>query len=180
MSVRRVLAVTSVLALIAGLAVLAVPVAGIASGRWRLLPILSGSMAPRMPTGSLALATPAPTASVRAGEVIIFKIPIGDHHLTAHRVVRVIRAGQHPVVETKGDANSRPDPWRARLGGSTVWRIRAAVPLLGYAAVYTGRARLLVLALAALLPIGICLRLLWRKPRADRDVVIPSHAARNT
>jgi signal peptidase len=177
MSAKRLLASASLLVLIAGLLVLAVPIVGIATGRWRFVPILSGSMAPHLPTGSLALATPAPTSSVRAGQVILFKMPIGDHHLTAHRIVRVLRAGPHPVVETKGDANTRPDPWRARLSGTTVWHVRTAVPLLGYAAVYTRRGRFLVLALAALTPLWLCLRLLWRKPHSDRETVVSHRAA---
>ena len=176
MSARRLLGGASLLVLTAGLLALAVPVVGLVTGRWRLVPILSGSMAPRIPTGSLALATPAAMRSVHRGEVILFKMPIGDHHLTAHRVVRVLRAGPHPVVETKGDANARRDPWRARLSGSTVWHVRTAVPLLGYAAVDAGRGRFLLLALAALFPIWLCLRLLWRKPHRDREGVVPPHA----
>jgi signal peptidase I len=179
MSARRLLAPVTVLAVLVGLAAVAVPIVGSATGRWRLLPILSGSMAPQIPTGALALGTPEPTSAVRPGQVIVFRIPIGDHHVTAHRVVRVIRPGSHPVVVTKGDANSRPDPWQARLAGTNVWRIRASAPFIGYAAVYVGRARLLVLALVALLPIGVCLRLLWRRPRRDREAVVTSRAARS-
>jgi signal peptidase I len=180
MSAKRLLASVSLLALLAGLLALAVPIVGIATGRWRLVPILSGSMAPHIPTGSLAIATPSPLSAIRPGEVILFKMPIGDHHLTAHRVVRVLRAGAQPVVETKGDANSMPDPWRARLSGTTLWQVRTAVPLLGYAATYAGRSRFLLLALAALAPIWLCLRLLWRKPRGESEGVVPPRAARSS
>jgi signal peptidase len=180
MSARRLLASASLVAVIAGVLAVAVPAVGIATGRWRLVPILSGSMAPKIPTGSLALATPAPTGSVHAGEVVLFRTPIGDHHLTAHRIVRVLRRGAHPVVETKGDANRRPDPWRARLSGTTVWRIRAAVPQLGYAAVFARRGRFLLLAVAALIPVGLSLRVLWRKPHRDREAVVQNRAARSS
>jgi hypothetical protein len=34
-------------------------------------------------TGSLAFATVAPTSAVRPGDVIVFRIPIGDHLTSA-------------------------------------------------------------------------------------------------
>ena len=54
------------------------------------------------------LVTPEATADVRVGEVISYKIPVEDHHVETHRIVRIISAGRHPVVVTKGDANTAP------------------------------------------------------------------------
>jgi signal peptidase len=146
---------------------LAVPVVGHVSGRWRLLPILSGSMAPRIPTGSLVLATPKPASEVRAGDVIIFRAPVAGHRLIAHRVVAVLERGPRPVVQTKGDANSALDPWQARTDGGPIWTVRREVPLLGYVTIFTQRSwpfLVLVLGIAALAIRG--LRRIW----------VPDHA----
>jgi signal peptidase I len=146
---------------------LAVPVVGHVSGRWRLLPILSGSMAPRIPTGSLVLATPQPASAVRVGDVIIFRAPVAGHRLIAHRVVAVLEHGPRPIVQTKGDANSARDPWQARTDGGPIWTVRSEVPLLGYVTVFTQRSwpfLVLVLGIAALAIRG--LRRIW----------VPGHA----
>ena len=150
--------------LLGALIAVAVPAAGRLSGRWQVVPILSGSMAPQMPVGSLVLATRAPLASVRKGDVIVFHIPIGDHHTTAHRIVKVIEGGAHPVVRTKGDANAQPDPWNARLDESTVWKVRATLPVIGYAAVLMREAWIAVLmsGLAVIGLLTLALRRVWR------------------
>jgi signal peptidase len=165
------------LLLLAALVAVALPAAGIATGRWRLLPILSGSMAPRLSTGSLALAVPAPQRSIRAGEVIVFNIPIGDHHLTAHRVMRVLNGGRNPVLTTKGDANATADPWRLKLSGDSAWIVRAQIPLVGYAVVFAQRWGLLLLSVAVLALLAGCLRVVWRQPRAIAETTAAAHAA---
>jgi signal peptidase len=175
-------AATSLLCL--ALVGLAVPAAGIASGRWQLLPVRSGSMQPALSTGSLALAVRAPLASVKRGDVIVYHIPIADHQLTAHRVLRVVRSGSHPIVLTKGDNNARADPWVARLEGSAAWKVKASVPLLGYAALHLSDPRLgvLLLTLATLTGLAAGLRAIWRRqtltpaPRAaeTRDATRPA------
>ncbi len=174
---RILFTIASMLLLLAALLAVALPAAGMATGRWRLLPILSGSMAPRLSTGSVALAMPAPQRSIRAGEVIVFNIPIGDHHLTAHRVLRVLSAGSNPVLETKGDANSTADPWRLQLSGNSAWIVRAHIPLVGYAVVFAQRwALLLLLGLVVVAALASCLRRVWRQPRATAETTTAAHA----
>jgi signal peptidase I len=101
----------------------------VVSGKVRFQPVLTGSMAPRYPTGTLVAVTPV--RDVQVGEVIMFVPPqpwsIGP---VLHRVVSV--DGTH--VRTKGDANKAMDPWTidaskgglARLRGSSVAAGRAA------------------------------------------------------
>lgn len=174
---RKLATAASMLFLLAALFAVAFPVAGIATGRWRLLPILSGSMAPRIPTGSLALAMPASQKSIRVGEVIVFNIPIGDHHQTAHRVVRIHGSSRNPVLETKGDANQAADPWRLKLSGNSAWIVRAKIPLVGYAVVFAQRWMLLLLGGGVLALLVGCLRLIWRQPLATADPTSAAHAA---
>ena len=73
---------------------------------------------------------------MRVGQVISYHIPVGDHHVQSHRVIEVVRGGGQPLVRTKGDANTAPDPWTARLNGSTAWQVRAVVPKAGWAIVW--------------------------------------------
>ena len=80
--------------------------------------------------------TPEATRDVRVGQVISYHIPVGDHHVQSHRVIEVVRGGDHPLVRTKGDANAAPDPWTARLNGGTAWQVRAVVPKAGWAIVW--------------------------------------------
>jgi signal peptidase len=95
--------------------------------------VLSGSMVPTFSPGDAVLVTSEPTADVRVGQVISYRIPVGNHHVETHRIVRILHGGPHPVVITKGDANNAADPWRARLVGARVWRMRAVLPDLGAA-----------------------------------------------
>ncbi len=124
-------------------------VVGPAMGRWRMLPILSGSMRPSLGVGALAVATPEPPTAIRVGQVIVFRIPVGDQHAIAHRVIQVVAAGNDPIVRTKGDANRSVDPWQAHLHGSVVWVVRGSVPLLGYVALALDRLRWLIAGLLA-------------------------------
>jgi|GEM_PF-1334350 len=119
--------------LAAALIVLAVVGIGPLTGRYRLATVLSGSMAPQMPVGSVAVLVPEDPAAVRVGDVITFQAPTPDHRTVTHRVVEIIEGGHHPVLRTKGDANPVADPWTARLAGSRAWRRVAVVPGAGTA-----------------------------------------------
>jgi signal peptidase len=130
--VGRAAGVAGAAALTVGVAALVAVAAGPAVGAWRLAPVRSGSMAPALPAGSLAVAVPAPAPAVRPGWVIVFHRP-GDAAVVTHRVVRVLAGGAHPVVETRGDANPVADPWRLRITDDRVWRVRAVVPGAGRA-----------------------------------------------
>jgi signal peptidase I len=101
-------------------------------GLYRPVTVLSGSMRPTFSPGDMVIVTPEPVSAVRVGQVISYKVPTGIHQVETHRIVRILRGGSHPVVQTQGDANNWPDPWTAKLEGTTAWRMRAVVPSLGY------------------------------------------------
>jgi len=103
------------------------------TGAYRTVTVLTGSMRPQMPAGSMAVLVPVSPASVKVGDVITYQAPIADHRVVTHRVVKIVEPGPHPVVSTKGDANVSPDAWEARLTGSPVWRRTAVVPYAGTA-----------------------------------------------
>ncbi len=101
------------------------------TGSYRTLTVLSGSMRPGIPVGAVVLVTPEPARDLRVGQIVAYNIPVGDHHVVSHRVVQIIKGGNHPVFKTKGDANNAPDPWTTQALDSTMWRVRGTVPVLG-------------------------------------------------
>jgi signal peptidase len=115
----------------AGLAVVLL-VVGPVLGLYRTVTVLSGSMRPTFSPGDMVVVSPEPLTSVRVGQVISFRTPTADPYVETHRVIAVLRGGAEPIVQTKGDANNTVDPWRAQLDGSTAWRYRFRLPMLGY------------------------------------------------
>jgi signal peptidase len=102
-------------------------------GLYRPVTVLSGSMRPTFSPGDMVLVAPEPISSVRVGQVISYRVPVGAHQVETHRVIRILHGGTHPVIQTQGDANNWPDPWTARLEGKTAWRLVGVIPHLGYA-----------------------------------------------
>lgn len=134
---------------------------------YRTLTMLTGSMRPGFPPGSVLIDRRLPTAALRPGDVLTYHIPVDAHEVVSHRVL-AIRAGQGGwVVHTKGDANNGPDPWTAVITTPTVWTARADVPYAGFviaALRRPGLHQLLLIAVPALLA-GAMLLGIWRKPR---------------
>ena len=158
--------------LVLGLAVLllATVTLGPRLGLFQVETVLSGSMEPRFVPGDLLVVVPEPLTDVRAGQILSFHAPTPDHRVETHRVVRVIHPGAHPIIVTKGDANSAPDPWRARLHGTTAWRMVGVVPRAG-SLIRTLRepwVHVIAVLLVPLLLAAAALRSIWRPaPAAD-------------
>jgi signal peptidase I len=130
--------------------------------------VLSGSMVPTFSPGDAVLVTSEPTDHLRVGQIISYHIPIGDHHVETHRIVRIVSRGPRPVVVTKGDANSAPDPWHAKLLTARVWHVRAVIPHLG-TAIYdlrTPTVHSLTTILAPTLIVVLLLARIWRPTSA--------------
>lgn len=103
------------------------------TGRYRTLTVLTGSMDPAIPPGSVVIVTPMSPRDIQVGQVLTYQAPIDDRRIVTHRVVAVRDRGMHPVVITKGDANADVDPWMARIEDPQVWRVQARIPMLGRA-----------------------------------------------
>jgi signal peptidase I len=136
--------------------------------------VLSGSMVPTFSPGDAVLVTSEPASAVRVGQIISYHIPIGDHHVETHRIVKIISAGAHPVVVTKGDANSAVDPWQAKLIAPRVWHVRTVLPHVG-TIVHVMRGRLPHLLTTLVAPMTIVALLLVRI-WAPRREAVPSGA----
>lgn len=96
------------LAALLGLLVLAATVTASAMGL-RPLVVRSGSMEPRIATGSMVLVRDVPATQLRVGDVVAVDLP-GDVRVI-HRVVAVEAADAGLTsLRLKGDANDDPDP----------------------------------------------------------------------
>ncbi len=173
---RRVVTVTAsavaAAALVACLAALAFFGLGPHTGLYRTETVLSGSMVPRFAPGDVVVVTPEPLTAVRVGQIITYHAPVADHEIVSHRVIRIIHGGANPVIQTKGDANPVPDPWTARLQGTTAWRVRFVVPGAGFVIEWL-RQTPVRLALVGAVPLLLCviwLREIWRD---DEDELEP-------
>jgi signal peptidase len=79
----------------------------------------------------MAVVVPVDPSSIGVGDVITFEAPVAGRPVVTHRVVEVLENGSTPVIRTKGDANSAPDGWTARISGSVAWRRVAVIPFAG-------------------------------------------------
>jgi len=70
--------------------------------------IMSGSMEPAIPVGSIVVVKKVNPEDVKVGDVIAFET--GESR-TMHRVVEKVVENGSFYLRTKGDANEDPDPW---------------------------------------------------------------------
>lgn len=75
--------------------------------------ILTGSMQPQYPPGTLVVAKPIKAEDLAIGDVITYQLRSGDPTVVTHRVVATaLRGDGTTLVQTQGDANNTPDdPW---------------------------------------------------------------------
>lgn len=93
--------------------------------------ILTGSMEPTYPPGTLIIVQPVETADIRIGDAITYQLRSGEPEVVTHRVVAISSTDGETTFTTKGDNNSVADalpvtPVQVR---GTVWY---AVPYIGY------------------------------------------------
>lgn len=114
--------------------------------------VLTGSMDPALPVGTLIISMPAEAAALRAGDVITFQRPDGGDVPVTHRIFAVESTPEGTRFATKGDANPLPDPWRISADARPAL-VRFAVPELGNVVhlLQYPLARLLIIAIPTLL-----------------------------
>ena len=109
--------------------------------------ILTGSMKPTMPPGTLVVVKPAPVTEIGVGTAITYQLVSGKPTVVTHRVVGAGLDGAGAnVFTTKGDANNTVDAEPVRQGQirGEVWY---TVPYLGYVnEVITGQRRQTIMA----------------------------------
>lgn len=94
--------------------------------------VLTDSMRPAMPPGSLAVVRPVDPENLGIGDVVTYQIRSGDPEVITHRIVgQSIDSHGRRTWTTRGDANGADDanPVVAAQIKGKVWY---SVPLLGY------------------------------------------------
>jgi signal peptidase len=96
--------------------------------------ILTSSMEPGLPPGTLVIVKPIEPTDIRIGTVITYQLDSGEPDVVTHRVVEIQSPnlpGGDPSFITKGDANSAPDakPVMTVQVRGAVWY---SVPLIGW------------------------------------------------
>jgi signal peptidase len=139
---------------------------------WRVDVVLSGSMEPRIHTGSVVVSHPSDLGSVNAGDIITFRSP-QNGKFTTHRVISVENSPSL-FFRTKGDANASPDPFIVGYQ-SVVGKVCFNVAYLGYVTLFI-KSRLgliLVLYLPALILILIEVKNIWRVLAEEKTARTP-------
>ncbi len=73
--------------------------------------VLTGSMKPGMPPGTLVVVKPVDASNIAIGTVITYQLESGERAVVTHRVVGIGFDGDgERVFRTQGDANNSPDP----------------------------------------------------------------------
>jgi len=94
--------------------------------------VLSGSMAPALRVGDLAVVAPVGPELLRVGDIITYRTPLRPNVVVTHRLVGIGRndAGRL-TFETRGDANDSVD--EVEIDGQAVLgHLAYAVPKVGY------------------------------------------------
>jgi signal peptidase len=137
----------SILVLLLGVAVAVVGLPAVTGGS--AMTVLTQSMEPGLPPGTLVVIRPTPADEIRVGDVITYQISSGEAAVVSHRVVSKTYADDEPTFITKGDNNDSADPAPVKpvqIRG-TLWY---SLPLLGWVNnVLNGSNRAIVLAVVA-------------------------------
>lgn len=145
--------------------------------------IITGSMVPTYPPGTLVIVRPVAPEDIQIGTVITYQIESGEPDVVTHRVIAIVQPNQ-PGAEikfiTKGDANDAPDaePVQPVQIRGEVWY---SVPWIGWVNnVINGDMR------AVMIPVLACALFLYAgyqlvtgirdKRRANRELETPTPA----
>ncbi|MEN2736341.1 signal peptidase I [Microbacterium sp. X-17] len=93
--------------------------------------VLTSSMEPTLPPGTLVVVKPKAVHDIRVGDVMTYQIRSGDPAVISHRVIAITTSTTNGMTfTTKGDNNAEADPpvVPAQVRG-VVWY---SVPLIGY------------------------------------------------
>lgn len=112
--------------------------------------VISGSMEPNIPVGSMVYVTPSDTGEYAVGDVVTYKSAAGAH--VTHRVVEVNNTDRSVIV--KGDANENVDAAPVPLA-SIVGKTIFSVPGMGYIYAWFDEHRIMIIAGMIAIVIGL-------------------------
>jgi signal peptidase len=102
--------------------------------------VLTGSMRPSMPPGTLVVTRPRPIEDIRLGDVVTYQVESGRSAVVTHRVVGLGSSSDgEEVLVVRGDANNVDDPLvrAVQVRGVVAYH----VPYLGYVNTWVGANR---------------------------------------
>nr|WP_228507495.1 signal peptidase I [Plantibacter sp. VKM Ac-2880] len=93
--------------------------------------ILTGSMRPEMPPGTMVVVRPVDPATIEVGDVVTYQLRSGEPEVVTHRIIETVVTQEGLEFRTQGDANDASDPELVRAvqvrGEAWYW-----APFLGY------------------------------------------------
>ena len=119
----------AVLMLVLGVAAAVIGIPALVGGT--AMTVLTQSMEPKLPPGSLVVIRPTPVDEIEVGDVITYQISSGEAAVVSHRVISKTYAEGELTFLTQGDNNDAADPepvQPVQIRG-TLWY---ALPGLGY------------------------------------------------
>ena len=141
--------------------------------------VVTGSMEPTIPVGSLLLSQDVPISQIETDDVVCFvsEEPRSQGKIITHRVVNVMEDSQGAIVlETKGDANLIADGYfvsSENLIGRVIWHTKEGNIMAGIMSfLSSGVGFLLCVVFPVLLVAGFILRSCVRNIRKEMDTVM--------
>lgn len=137
----------ALLVLLLGVAVAVIGLPALTGGS--AMTVLTQSMEPGLPPGTLVVVRPTPVDDIRVGDVITYQIRSGEAAVVSHRVMSKTYADGELTFVTKGDNNDTvdPEPVREVQVRGKLWY---SLPLLGWVnTLLNGSNRTVVVAVAA-------------------------------
>jgi signal peptidase I len=114
--------------------------------------VLTSSMTPSYPAGTLVIVKPTDVQQIKIGDVVTYQLVSNEPAVVTHRVIQIVEPATADDTEsfiTKGDANSLPDanPVKPVQVRGVVWY---AVPYIGWVNnVVNGDARNVIVPIVA-------------------------------
>lgn len=103
-------------------------------GNYKMFVVMSGSMEPKIKTGSIVVVKPQ--KEYQEGEIVTFNDSNKPNLSVTHRIFSVKEENNTTVFTTKGDANNSPDINEIRKG-QILGKEILAIPYIGYVINFT-------------------------------------------
>lgn len=129
---------------------------------YRPVIVLSGSMEPNYPVGSITYYHKCDFEKLSVGDAITFK---AEDSLVTHRITTV--NGLSRTVVTKGDNNLSEDPVPVEENEIVGKAVKLAIPYAGYFVIY-GRKPIAIAAMAAILLINYALETFVQRQKGEK------------
>jgi signal peptidase len=131
-------------------------------GNIKLMVVQSGSMEPKIKTGSIVMIKPI--SDYKVGDIITFGPYSKTKAPTTHRIFEIKTLDGQSVYVTKGDANNAQD-LREITKGDILGKVLFSVPYLGYAVEFAKQPMgfILIIVVPAVIIVGDEIRNIWRE-----------------